>query len=324
MAPFSAQSSLANRTFSSGLSSPFPVTISQGEESIAAEAQVTVNTTADGQATGTVTLVQPPVALTARNAVIIATGPITGTVDLSTGVINLSGQLENPPLPPLTVGVSGTLPILGGSAGSLTLQLGDQQFTHPWDLTAPPNPQPTPSGSPVPTPSGSPIPGIGGTAALQFSAVSAGTTADTTPLTSSGIGTTVAGIVATEAGNEVVTVVVTGLTSSFAPRSVSISVVAAGRVTPGIYPVVLPSNSSDLPRAQVIVDQGIPPSFNRFAGRAGRVVVTERSDTTVTFRLESVPMQPNLDFLPPDTTNTAQGGFEINGETQATALASFD
>ncbi|MEO0854175.1 MAG: hypothetical protein AAFY15_11845, partial [Cyanobacteria bacterium J06648_11] len=262
-----------------------------------------VNVAADGAATGTLAIDDPDALVAAVSAIAIASPVVSGTVDLDTGAISLTGSYERDGQT-IPISISGFLP--GSTSGnSLSMVLGDETFGGSWsvaslpgqnpipdpDPSGMPSPGPNPSGMPVPAPSTPPAGASSGTGELNFSSI-AGANLDTAILNSSGFQTTAVRVA--DNGFETVTVSIAGLsTSNFAPRIGNVTIIAPNQVTPGTFAIAPPSNDFESTRSQIVFDEGTPPVAKRYTGQTGTVTVNSIDNDSVSITITDVAMQPD-------------------------------
>lgn len=274
----------------------------------------------DGTADGTLTIDDPNAVAAAVSAIAIASPIVSGTVDLDTGAISLTGSYERDGAT-IPISISGFLP--GSTSGNaLSLELGEEVFSGSWAVTSlpgpvpsvspssTPSPGPSPSGSPVPSPSASPLPGgsSSGTGELSFSSI-AQANLDTATLSSAGPQT--AAVRVSDNGFETVTVSISGLsTSNFAPRIGTVTVIAPTQVQPGTYAIAPPSDETQTTRSQLIFDEGTPPIAKRYAGQSGTVTVNSIDNASISITINDVAMQPDTTI---DGFDGAEGTFTLNG-----------
>lgn len=290
----------ANQTYRS------TVNLSDGETG-----DIEVSVADDGTANGTLIIDDPDAVVAAVSAIAIASPIVSGTVNLETGEISLTGSYERDG-ETIPITISGFLP--GSTSGnSLTVQLGEETFSGTWEPGAFPTPAPstTPDPNVTPSPSITPNPpggASGGTGELTFANVS-GANLDTATLNSSGFQTTATRV--SDNGFEIVTVSIAGLsTSNFAPRIGNVTIIAPNQVAPGAFAIAPPSNDFQSTRSQIVFDEGTPPVAKRYTGQTGTVTVNSIDGNSVSITIDNVAMQPDTTI---DGFDGAEGTFTLNG-----------
>ena len=251
----------------------------------------TANVTAqpDGSASGTLTIDNGQ---TASTRAVVGTGNVTGTVNFSTGTVNLSGSItqQGQTTP---INITGTAPGASGTGGNSSLQLGQTFYTSQWVVS---------TNGPITGNNNNGGNASGGASSLTFSSNSSNITGGN--LNGAASTATLQTIPFLGSLLSISTVdVVNG-----APRSVTISITDANLGVGSTYAL------SDDADTTVLYSEGMPNSVKAFGSKSGTVQVTAINGKEYTLKLTGVRVEA-LKTVP---VYTGTGAFTIDGTITAT------